>query len=138
MKPDTFPPTAESNFSIFFAVYFIVLCVGLLKIRKLSKKVHSLESNLTSFSYHQNNRPGHQEVNELDFYAGIIDIPNLRSLKEGWKISIKDWSEYQRLAQHTGTLFSVVGNYSKGKTFLIELLTGMRTPHGFKHERSKG
>jgi len=67
----------------------------------------------------------------MDFYDGIIQVNGLTKLQEGWKIMIKDHPKFKELINKKGVVVTVVGNYNKGKTFLIEMLSGLKAPHGF-------
>jgi len=63
------------------------------------------------------------------FYDCVIDIPDIRSIASGWDLKVN--SMYEKRKNNIGTIVSVVGNYSKGKTFLMELLSKKMFPHGF-------
>lgn len=96
----------------------------------LREQNNELKSQLQKGAYSELSRE-ENEIIASKLYAGVINIPNLRSLANGWEIDIKNWEEYQSFTQNKGTLVAVVGNYCKGKTFLLELLSGHKTPHGF-------
>jgi len=67
----------------------------------------------------------------IDFYDGVIKIPGLSKLNQGWEVLIKDVDRYKENCNIQGVIVSVVGNYNKGKTFLLELLSEIKSPHGF-------
>lgn len=98
--------------------------------RNHNQAVKELAKHVESVGYEQT-RNGENRKPDKEFYAGIIDIPNMKSLLNGWAIDINDWAHYLDCCKNPGTIVSVIGNYSRGKTFLLELLTGNRLPHGF-------
>lgn len=57
--------------------------------------------------------------------------------KTGCKINIPNPKEYAQLKEQERRIVAIVGNENKGKTFLLELLCGEKTPHSF-HSHTKG
>uniref|UniRef100_A0A7S2U4D3 G domain-containing protein n=1 Tax=Lotharella oceanica TaxID=641309 RepID=A0A7S2U4D3_9EUKA len=77
----------------------------------------------------------------LDMYDRIIDINLLADLADnGWKVEYAERSKAQRQEERTdwaGAVVAVVGLYDKGKTFVLNHLTGANLPSG-KKVRTKG
>eukprot|EP00466_Bigelowiella_natans_P010033 jgi/Bigna1/80064/fgenesh1_pg.67_\ len=99
-------------------------------IQKELKKAHQLqESNVTIMP------------KELDVYDLVIDIDQLSDLaSNGWKIeSAADFQMEQTEDgdQWNGAIIAVVGLYDKGKTFLLNQISGAKLPSGRK-VRTKG
>jgi len=68
---------------------------------------------------------------EEDFYDGVINVPNIKSILEGWEVKIKDWNRYIDSIKQKGTIVAIVGTYNKGKTFLLGKLSNSKVPEGF-------
>jgi len=97
---------------------------------RLEAQNKTLQEECKSNSYVQLSRKN-GNFHEEDFYHGVIDIPNIKSLLEGWKIKIKEWEQYLELTKRKCTIVAVVGNYNKGKTFMLGKLSDLKTPEGF-------
>ena len=78
-------------------------------------------------------RLGTDKFNEKETYDIIIDINSLRNLnKIGWEIKYpKGKEEYERKMKMDTIVIGVIGNRNKGKSFILQKLSGYEVPQGY-------
>jgi hypothetical protein len=78
-------------------------------------------------------RLGTDKFNEKETYDIIIDINSLRNLnKIGWEIKYpKGKEEYERKMKMDTIVIGVIGNRNKGKSFILQKLSGYKVPQGY-------
>lgn len=88
-----------------------------------SQKIAEIENKIGDLSKMKKQLEIQQYAPGLDdprkFYDGIIQVNNIRNIIKGWNIFFKDHEKYRELIQKKGVVVTVVGNYNKGKTFLL-------------------
>jgi len=98
------------------------------KINELKLEKLRIQREMLSYEYDLNfdNVP-------TNFYDVILDITSLKSLKKGWKIICTDQGEkkfeIKNKDLHT-CVVGVVGNFNKGKSFILGQLSNHQIPHG--------
>ena len=78
-------------------------------------------------------RLGTDKFNEKETYDIIIDINSLLNLnKIGWEIKYpKGKEEYERKMKMDTIVIGVIGNRNKGKSFILQKLSGYKVPQGY-------
>eukprot|EP00472_Partenskyella_glossopodia_P010412 CAMPEP_0197518342 /NCGR_PEP_ID=MMETSP1318-20131121/3516_1 /TAXON_ID=552666 /ORGANISM="Partenskyella glossopodia, Strain RCC365" /LENGTH=564 /DNA_ID=CAMNT_0043068611 /DNA_START=54 /DNA_END=1748 /DNA_ORIENTATION=+ len=123
-----------------------ILIQGLEDSQTLQEELKRLNNWRKHVKEKQSKSKSLQEINGvnpkiLDVYDWVIDIEYLSDLaKNGWKVerSKKFLTEQTlKIDDWNGAIIAVVGLYDKGKTFLLNQITGANLPSGRK-VRTKG
>lgn len=72
------------------------------------------------------------EKDPINFYDIILDIESLKDLPKGWKIesSIEGRKRVESFQVENSCVVGVVGNFNKGKSFVLHKIADVDIPHG--------
>lgn len=117
------------------------------QLRDITSKYESLQTDLSSANHSLTtqskkfqpliNNEGMDD--EVVFYDGVIKVMSLRGLDPGWRICFRKDSNYEKRIKQESVILSVVGNYNRGKTWILGKLCeefqeeGKEIPQGFSY-----
>lgn len=67
------------------------------------------------------------------FYDIVIDVHSLKELPKGWAVlySEEGKKRFESYSEETTCVVGVVGNFNKGKSFVLHKLSDYQIPHGY-------
>ena len=95
------------------------------EIEDLKKKLSGLEKR-NELEYNQ------KEKKAENYYDIIININSVKDIKSGWEIKWTDENSknYDKLKKSNSLIVGVIGNSNKGKSFILQKLSGREIPKG--------
>ncbi len=73
-----------------------------------------------------------EKIDFKDFYDIIVDIKSVKDINKGWKIKMKKegYENYNKFKNEEILKIGVIGNYNKGKSFLLSKISKINLPSG--------
>jgi len=108
---------------------------------ELNKKMKAKEENIVSLCSEKNSLTKNLtklvnditiEKKPINFYDIILDIESLKDLPKGWKIesSPEGRKRVESFQVENSCVVGVVGNFNKGKSFVLHKIADVEIPHG--------